>query len=189
MKNANPQDACNIDKHWMSIAINEANLAAAKGEVPVGAVLVATNAESLAKEQYGIELSRAHNTREADCDPTAHAEILVLRQAEHASKSWRRYDTTLYVTLEPCPMCVGAAMLARITRIAYGASDPVMGATGSVYDIAHDTRLPHTMTVTGGMYAEECSMLLKDFFARNRTRKNEQGEMSELAEGARLEIV
>ena len=209
------------DAHWMRVALTEARLAAAEGEAPVGAVLVQRDNS----EAAGTLLARAHNRRETDCDPTAHAEILVLREAGRKREGWRLTGTTLYVTLEPCPMCIGAAMLARVDRVVYGARDPVMGTVGSLYDLARDTRFPHTLHVTGGVLAEECGQLITEFFRNQRRHgaaansaplamashstpadrrggKNRHiqrkggasgvdtiGEMPELAEGARLEIV
>jgi len=113
-------------------------------------------------------LSRAHNQRESDADPTAHAEILAIRAAARALGSWRLEGCTLVVTLEPCPMCAGAVVAARIGRVVYGAADPKAGAAGSLWDIPRDRRLNHRAQVIGGVLAEESAALLREFFARRR---------------------
>ncbi len=146
------------DEHWMRMAIVQAREAGAEGEVPVGAVLV----------RNGEVLARDRNRRERLNDPTAHAEMLVITTAAAALDSWRLLDTTLYVTLEPCSMCAGAIVLARVPRVVYGASDPKAGAGGSVLDLLRHPRLNHRADVRGGVLADECGGLLVEFFASRR---------------------
>jgi len=143
----------------MRLALRQAELASAHGDVPIGAVVVREDGELLAA---------AHNERELRQDPTAHAEILALRQAAHALGSWRVLEATLYVTLEPCAMCAGAIVLARVPRVVYGAEDPKAGACGSVLDILANPALNHRPLVTGGVLAHECGELLSAFFAARR---------------------
>jgi len=131
----------------------------ARGEVPVGAVIL---------DPAGAPLARAHNQRESDADPTAHAEIVAIRAAGRALGSWHLDGCTLVVTLEPCTMCAGAMVAARIARVVYGAADPKAGAAGSLWDVLRDRRLNHRAEVVGGILAEECEALLKEFFARRR---------------------
>ncbi len=138
----------------MKEALREARIAEEEGEIPVGAVVV-RNGEILACD---------HNRRERIGDPTAHAEILVLRRAAAATGNWRLNGCALYVTLEPCPMCAGAIVLARIDLLVYGASDPWAGAAGSRYNILQDSVLNHTVSVIGGVLESDCERLLKDFF-------------------------
>ncbi|WP_456371101.1 tRNA adenosine(34) deaminase TadA [Thermodesulfatator atlanticus] len=147
------------DIFFMKRALVQATLAAEHEEVPVGAVLVSAEGEILAE---------AHNQPIRLCDPTAHAEILVLRQAAKKIKNYRLLETTLYVTLEPCPMCAGALVYARVKRLVFGAYDPKAGACGSVYNIVNDARLNHRLEVVGGVLAEEALALLKEFFERRR---------------------
>jgi tRNA(adenine34) deaminase len=146
------------DELFMQEALLEAKIAAANGEVPVGAVLVGNN-EVVAK---------AHNLREELGDPTAHAEILALRQAAQIRKHWRLADLTLYCTLEPCPMCAGALVQARIARLVYGASDFKAGAAGSLMNLVQDERLNHRMEVTSGVLATASEKILKQFFRTKR---------------------
>jgi tRNA(adenine34) deaminase len=146
------------DQVWMWEAIREAEAARMEGEVPVGAVVVVEREI----------VAQAHNRREGCQDPTAHAELLALREAALALGRWRLTDATLYVTLEPCVMCAGALVLARISRVVYGAPDPKAGALGSCYDLFHPPRLNHAPRVTGGVLAEECGQALKEFFAARR---------------------
>ena len=142
----------------MRLALEEARAAAARGDVPVGAVVV-----------RGDEVvARAGNAREREQDPTAHAEILALRQAARAIGSWHLEGCTLYVTLEPCAMCAGALVLARIDRLVLGAPDPKAGFAGSLGDIVRDGRLNHEVEVTVGVLAEECGEVLPAFFAERR---------------------
>ena len=142
----------------MRLALEEARAAGAEGDVPVGAV-VARGDEVVA---------RAGNARERERDPTAHAEILALRQAARAVGSWHLEGCTLYVTLEPCAMCAGALVLARIDRLVLGAPDPKAGFAGSLGDIVRDGRLNHEVEVTVGVLAEECGEVLRAFFAERR---------------------
>jgi tRNA(adenine34) deaminase len=128
-------------------------------DVPVGAVVLDPGAAIIA---------RAHNRREADADPTAHAEIVAIRQAAHETGGWRLEGCTLVVTLEPCTMCAGAVTAARIERLVYGAPDPAAGAAGSLWDVLRDRRLGHRTEVVGGVLADECGSLLREFFARRR---------------------
>jgi tRNA(adenine34) deaminase len=146
------------DEHFMRLAIREAKRALEHGDVPIGAVLV----------RDGEVICAAHNERELRQDPTAHAEILALRAAAQALGSWRVLETTLYVTLEPCAMCAGAIVLARVPRVIYGASDPKAGACGSVLDVVSEPRLNHRPEVRGGLLGQECGDLLSEFFASRR---------------------
>jgi tRNA(adenine34) deaminase len=146
------------DEEAMAIAIEEAEAAASAGEVPVGAVAIS----------HGRIVSRAHNRRETDADPTAHAEILALRAAANVLGTWRLSDTTLYVTLEPCPMCAGALVAARVARLVFGATDPKAGACGSLYNLCVDPRLNHELAVTAGVLASSAGQLLTSFFDERR---------------------
>ncbi len=130
-----------------------------RGEVPVGAIIL---------DPAGAPLARAHNQRESDADPTAHAEIVAIRAAGRALGSWHLDGCTLVVTLEPCTMCAGAVVAARIARVVYGAADPKAGAAGSLWDVLRDRRLNHRAEVVGGILAEECGALLQEFFAQRR---------------------
>lgn len=145
----------------MRMALDLAAKSAAIGEVPIGAVLV----------HEGTILAQAHNHREAWQDPTAHAELIVIREGAKALGQWRLIDTTLYVTLEPCAMCLGAIVLARIPRLVFGAKDPKAGACGSVLDFASDPRLNHRVEVVGGMLEEESQRMLTGFFKELRVRE------------------
>ena len=140
-------------------AIDEARQAALEDEVPVGAVLVANN---------GRVLARAHNQTIGLSDPTAHAEILAIRSAAQAIGNYRLLDTILYVTIEPCIMCMGALVHARVSKIVYGAKDPKWGAAGSCYNLAADPRLNHSIEVQGGILEEECRELIQAFFEQRR---------------------
>ena len=142
----------------MDLALGEARLAAERGEVPVGAVVV--------HEERVI--AQAYNQREALNDPTAHAEMIAITQAAEALGSWRLSDCTLYVTLEPCPMCAGAIVQARLPTVLFGAADPKGGGCQSLYAITNDERLNHRCEVTGGVLGEEASELLKGFFRARR---------------------
>jgi tRNA(adenine34) deaminase len=144
----------------MDVALDEARAAAAHGDVPVGAVV--------ARSDTGEVVARRHNERELTGDPTAHAEVLALRDAAAAVGSWRLDGCTLVVTLEPCPMCAGAAHTARIDAVAFGAADPKAGALGSLYHLGADPRLNHEFEVVPGVRAEECSALLSAFFSERR---------------------
>jgi tRNA(adenine34) deaminase len=143
----------------MRRALAEAGLTAATGDVPVGAVVLAPD---------GGVLGTGHNAREAAGDPTAHAEVLALRAAALSRRSWRLDGCTLVVTLEPCTMCAGALVLARVARLVFGAWDPKAGAAGSVRDVVRDTRLNHQAEVVGGVLEGECGVLLRNFFASRR---------------------
>jgi tRNA(adenine34) deaminase len=144
----------------MRLALSEARLALATSDVPVGAVVVAAD---------GTVLGRGHNAREAESDPTAHAEVLAIREAAAGSRDWRLTGASLVVTLEPCTMCAGATVLSRVDRLVYGAVDEKAGAVGSLWDVVRDGRLNHRPEVIGGVLAEDCTELLRDFF-RNRRR-------------------
>ena len=140
----------------MLLALDQARLAAGHGDVPVGAVVI---------DQAGNVLAAAGNEREIRHDPTAHAELLALREASRRLQSWRLTGLTLVVTLEPCTMCAGALVLARVARLVFGAFDPKAGAVSSLFDVLRDPRLNHRVEVRGGVLEAECSALLKDFFA------------------------
>jgi tRNA(adenine34) deaminase len=142
----------------MRVALREAEEAARKGEVPVGAVVV----------HKGKVVGRGFNQREMLKDPTAHAEMIAITQAAAVLEGWRLEETTLYVTLEPCLMCAGAILNARIPRVVFGALDPKAGACGSLYQVGLDARLNHRFEVRGGVLAEECAALLREFFSRKR---------------------
>jgi tRNA(adenine34) deaminase len=144
----------------MGVALEEARVAAEHGDVPIGAVV--------AVSESGEIVARRHNQREQDCDPTAHAEILALRDAAQSSGSWRLDGCGLVVTLEPCPMCAGAVVAARLDLVAFGAADPKAGALGSLYNLSADPRLNHEAAVVDGVRAAECSALLSAFFADRR---------------------
>lgn len=146
----------------MRLALAEAAEAGARGDVPVGAVVLGPD---------GSVLARAGNDREASADPTAHAETLALRQAARARGEWRLSGCTLVVTLEPCTMCAGAAVLARVDRVVYGATDPKGGAAGSLWDVLRDRRLNHRPEVLGGVLAGECAAVLTEFFTARRMRE------------------
>ena len=147
-----------LDQQYMRMAIEQAQLAAQSGEVPVGAVLV----------RDGQVISRAFNKPIANHDPSAHAEMLALRQAALAEENYRIPGSTLYVTLEPCAMCSGAMLHARIDRVVYGAPDPKTGAAGSVLDVFSSKQINHQTSVEGGIMSEECGQLLRDFFKGRR---------------------
>ena len=146
------------DAAWMREALVEAERALAHGDVPVGAVAV----------RDGKIIGRGHNRKEADGDPTAHAEMIALREAARTLGGWRLVGVTLYCTLEPCPMCAGAMVSARLPRLVYGADDPKAGAVGSVVELLRDPRFNHRVAVTRGVLAGEAQALLERFFARLR---------------------
>ena len=146
------------DAIWMALALDEARQALERGEVPVGAVVV----------RGGEVLARAGNEREGRQDPTAHAEVLALRRAAAAAGHWRLNDATLYVTLEPCAMCAGALVQARVAHVVFGAADPKAGAVDSVFAIPTDVRLNHRVTVTSGVAADDAAALLQQFFSQRR---------------------
>lgn len=145
----------NDDEAFMRLAYEEAIRARLKGEVPVGAVLVGNGRDII---------SRAHNLCETSLDPTAHAEIIAIREAARSHRSVRINQSTIYVTLEPCSMCIGAIVLARIERLVFGTDDPKSGAVVSNYNIGIDGKLNHAVSVSGGVLRDECAELLKDFF-------------------------
>lgn len=149
------------DSEAMALALAEAARAGAGGDVPVGAVVLAVD---------GVVLAENHNRREADGDPTAHAEVVALRSAAAATGSWRLAGATVVVTLEPCPMCAGALVAARIARVVFGAADPKAGACGSLYNLCVDPRLNHQVDVIPGVREAECATLLTGFFAGRRGR-------------------
>jgi tRNA(adenine34) deaminase len=154
-----------LDTHFMQQALTLARSAASIGEVPIAALLV----------RDGIVIAEAHNLRETKQDPTAHAEVIAIREGARQTNSWRLIDTTLYVTLEPCTMCIGAIVLARIPRLVFGATDPKAGACGSIMNIPPEPRLNHRVEVVEGVCAEESQALLQDFFRRLR-RESAQRE-------------
>jgi tRNA(adenine34) deaminase len=146
------------DDYFMRLAVREAERALEHDDVPIGAVVV----------RGGEVLASAHNERELRQDPSAHAELLAIREAARALASWRLLDGVLYVTLEPCAMCAGAIVLARVPKVIYGAEDPKAGAAGSVLDVIGEPRLNHRPEVAGGLFAEESGALLRHFFASRR---------------------
>ncbi|NMB40351.1 MAG: tRNA adenosine(34) deaminase TadA [Firmicutes bacterium] len=146
------------DEHYMNIALGLAREAFMQGEVPIGALII----------RDGKILAQNYNRREELKDATAHAEILVLREAGRLLGGWRLLETTLYVTLEPCPMCAGALVQARVSRLVYGAKDPKGGAVESLYNITSDPRLNHRLEIRGGVLKEKCSALLQNFFKNRR---------------------
>lgn len=148
------------DEIWMKEAIRQARYAESLGEVPIGAVVV----------RDGVVVGAGYNLRERDRDPTAHAEMIAIRQASEHLQAWRLLGCTLYVTLEPCPMCAGAILQSRVERVVYGASDPKAGCAGTLMDLLQDSRFNHASPWTSGVLQEECSALLTDFFRRLRSR-------------------
>lgn len=148
------------DEIFMGEALAEAKKAARAGEVPVGAVLV----------EGGEIVARGHNLRETWSDPTAHAEVVVLREAARLRGTWRLEGTTIYVTVEPCAMCAGALVLARVGRLVYGVADPKAGAAGTLFNVVQDGRLNHQLEVTSGVLAAESAEVIREFF---RTKRGE----------------
>ena len=148
----------NIDNYFMRLAIEEATLAYNKGEVPVGAILI----------KDGKVVAKAHNQRETLKDPTGHAEIIALKNGSKAEDNWRLTDLTLYVTKEPCVMCAGAMVNARLGRLVYGCKDEKGGAVDSLYTLLSDKRLNHQVEVVSGVLADDCSEILKRFFQNRR---------------------
>jgi tRNA(adenine34) deaminase len=147
-----------MDETWMAEALLEARNAGDEGEVPIGAVVVFE----------GRVVGRGRNARERLRDPTAHAEILALQEAARGLERWRLTGATVYATLEPCPMCAGALVNARIDRLVYAVPDPKAGAAGTLFDIPRDERLNHRIEVTAGVLSNECGELLRDFFRARR---------------------
>jgi tRNA(adenine34) deaminase len=146
------------DEYFMRLALREAERALGHGDVPIGCVVA----------QHGEVIAAAPNERELRGDPTAHAEVLALREASKAVGGWRLLDTVVYVTLEPCAMCAGALVLARVPRVVYGSTDPKAGAAGSVLDVLAQPELNHRPDVAGGLLADESGALLREFFAGRR---------------------
>ncbi|WP_275901451.1 MULTISPECIES: tRNA adenosine(34) deaminase TadA [Cohnella] len=149
------------DELWMQEAINQAKIAERLGEVPIGAVIV----------REGIVIGAGYNVRETTKDPTGHAEMVAIRQASENLKAWRLLGCTLYVTLEPCPMCAGAILQSRVERVVYGTQDPKAGCVGTLMDLLQDHRFNHTTEWTSGVLQGQCAALLTDFFRRLRVRK------------------
>jgi len=147
------------DEHYMRLALEEAGAAALAGDVPVGAVVV---------DSEGNVIGRGRNRREVDRDPTGHAEIVAMREAASHLGTWRLERTTLFVTLEPCPMCAGACVNARVGRVVYGCDDRKAGALRTLYALGSDARLNHRYEVTAGVLAAECGRVLSEFFAELR---------------------
>ncbi|MCD6581984.1 MAG: tRNA adenosine(34) deaminase TadA [Desulfuromusa sp.] len=152
------------DQFFMQAALDEAAVAESLAEVPIGAVVLFD----------GKIIGRGHNLRETSNDPTTHAEIIAIQQAAKKLNSWRLLDCTLYVTLEPCVMCMGAIILARIPQLVFGCRDPKAGAVGSIYNFAEDERFNHQVQVREGVLQQECSSQLSNFFRRLREQKKEQ---------------
>lgn len=154
------------DEDYMRMALDEARLAAEEGEVPIGAVVV----------HEDEVIARAHNRRETDRDPSAHAEFSAMCEAARVLDRWRLTGCTVYVTLEPCLMCAGLMVNARIDRCVYGAPDPKGGALGTLFDVSHDERLNHEFEVTSGVLADECAAELRSFFRARRAKKKGPGD-------------
>ena len=152
------------DRFFLQAALDEAAVAESLAEVPIGAVVVLD----------GQIIGRGHNLRETSNDPTTHAEMIAIQQAAKKLKSWRLLDCTLYVTLEPCVMCLGAIILARIPQLVFGCRDPKAGAVGSIYNLAEDERFNHQVAVREGVLQQECSTQLSHFFQRLREQKKAQ---------------
>ncbi len=150
------------DEIWMREAIAQAHLARAIGEVPIGAVIV----------RNGEIVGTGYNLRETRRDPTAHAEMIAIREASERLGAWRLLGCTLYVTLEPCPMCAGAILQARVERVVYGTADPKAGCAGTLMDLLQDARFNHRLPWRSGVLQEECASLLTDFFRGLRSRQN-----------------
>ena len=153
------EDAVTEHERWMEYAVREAELAYKRKEVPIGAIVV----------HNSRIIGRGYNQIESLQDPTAHAEMIAITAAANQLGSRRLEDCTLYVTLEPCPMCAGAIVLARLPRLVYGAEDPKAGACGTLFDIVRDGRLNHTVETVGGVMRERCAAILKDFFTQVRS--------------------
>ena len=154
----------------MRLAIEAAKIAEDNGDVPIGAVIV----------HQDTIIAKAYNQREQLTDPTAHAEIIALTQAASAIGNWRLHGCTIYVTLEPCPMCAGALVLARMDRLVYGCDDPKTGACKSLYNIVQDDRLNHRLQVTGGILADDCAQQLQGFFAHRRKENKNNNKTTNL---------
>lgn len=152
-----------IDERFMKQAIDAAFIAEENGDVPIGCIIVHENKV----------IAKAYNQREQLQDPTAHAEMIALTQASNALESWRLGGCTLYVTLEPCPMCAGALVLSRIDRVVFACTDPKTGSAGSIYNIIQDPRLNHRIEITSGILEPDCAFLLKNFFRRRRIQNRD----------------
>ena len=159
--------ALSDDERYMNLALEQARLAAELGEVPIGAVVVCE----------GRVVGAAGNRRETDADPAAHAEFSAMLQASRELGRWRLTGCTVYVTLEPCLMCAGLMVNARVDRCVYGAPDPKGGAVGTLYDVSHDERLNHEFEVQGGVCEEQCAAVLREFFQRRR-REAKQAKLA-----------
>jgi tRNA(adenine34) deaminase len=157
------------DERLMRLAIEQAKIAEENGDVPIGSVIVYDNQV----------IGKTYNQREQLADPTAHAEIIALTQAAAFLESWRLGGCTMYVTLEPCPMCAGALVLARVERLVYGCDDPKTGAVKSLYNIVQDTRLNHRLEVTSGVLEEQCRQQLQQFFARRRQENRNDKQVND----------
>ncbi|MGL5206729.1 MAG: tRNA adenosine(34) deaminase TadA [Acidaminococcaceae bacterium] len=155
------------DKKYMGIALSEAQKAAELGEIPIGAVLVLD----------GEIIAKAHNMRETWKDATAHAEMIVIREACEKLDRWRLSGATLYVTIEPCPMCAGAIVMSRITRLVYGSPDSKAGAAESLFNVVNNPALNHTVDVVSGVCAEECTKAMKDFFKKRRNEAKQNNRI------------
>jgi tRNA(adenine34) deaminase len=162
-------DCFETDEHYMLAAIKAAQIAQENGDVPIGAVIVYQNRV----------IAKGYNQREQLNDPTAHAEIIALTAASAELESWRLKGCTIYVTLEPCPMCAGALVLARLDRLVYGCDDPKTGAVKSLYNICTDQRLNHRLAVTSGILADQCSQQLQDFFAKRRRENKSVNDINQ----------
>lgn len=158
-----PVPGAEQDEKWMREAIAEARKAEAAGEVPIGAVIV----------ENGEIIARGHNLRESGLDPTLHAEMIAIREASRKKRAWRLSGTTLYVTLEPCPMCAGAIVQARIDRVVFGASDPKAGCCGTLMNLLQEPRFNHRAEVAPGVLQDTCAALLSDFFRNLRAKKQQ----------------
>lgn len=153
-----------VDRRFMAAAINQAEIAGENGDVPVGAVIVFENKI----------IAKGYNQRHQLGDPTAHAEVIALTAASEYVGNWRLHGCTIYATLEPCCMCAGACVLARLDRLVFGCDDPKAGACGSLYNIVQDERLNHRLSVTKGVLADDCVLLLREFFRKKRNSAEEQ---------------
>lgn len=151
-----------VHEQWMRAAMEEAKKAEAIGEVPIGAVVV----------RDGQIIGRGHNLRETTLDSTAHAEMIAIREASSALGAWRLLDCTLYVTLEPCPMCAGALVQSRLPRVVYGTADPKAGCAGTLMNLLQEPRFNHRVDIVEGVLQEECAAMLTDFFRRLRKKKS-----------------
>ena len=153
-----------LDRQFMAAAVNQASIAAENGDVPVGAIIVYENKI----------IAKGYNQRHQLGDPTAHAEIIALTAASEHIANWRLHGCTIYVTLEPCCMCAGACVLARLDRLVFGCDDPKAGACGSLYNIVQDSRLNHRLSVTKGVLADDCALMLQEFFQKKRNTAETQ---------------